>query len=262
MPKRLSSFVPLARPLLWTLVGALTAFVLWWTPVSPLALARGDVLLGQGDPHAAVAHFDRVARLNPIIDLQRAARRRSADIMRTTLRDPLGARLRIRQIAEDADLLAAERAVAWEQLGELLHISFNDAAGAAGAYRMAYDSAPRDERAADRLVASARATESTGELDDAHHAWDRVARKFPDRRADARLSQASLLLGRGRISQALGLFDKALDADPSPTTRAIAERGAQTCKERLGVMETALAELLLPELPPHLEAIRKAQSGK
>jgi tetratricopeptide (TPR) repeat protein len=247
------------RPIAWFAVGVLGAFVLWVSPVSPWAISRGDVLAGEGDLERAITHFERVSRFNPWMDVRSEATTRRASLLRVGRDDPLRARLALRSLAEDASLDIHTRALAWEQLGQVLLDGFDDAEGAAAAFRMAYDTAPKDDRAADRLIAVARARESGRDLDEAHHAWDRVARKFPSRRAVARMNQASLLLGRGRVSQALELYEDAMEADGSAEVLAVAELGAKTCRDRLGRIEAALAERDASDLSDRIEQIRADQ---
>ncbi len=257
--RRWSSYRPLVRPVVYGTLALFAALVAWRSPLSPLALDRGDVLVGEGAGELAVEHYDRVARFSPWPGLRRAARLRAATVLTVELADPGGARLRLHELVEDPMVQDEALADAWERLGDVLGRGLQAHADAAAAYRMAYDAAPKERLASRRLTAAARALTAAGQADKAHQLWERLARKFPAERAYARLNQAAVMLASGRVSQALDLYEDALDAEASEDQLQVASLGAATCRERLGHLEAALAELGGEELPEHLETYRAEQ---
>lgn len=231
---------------------------LWWNPLSPTALERGDTLYGLGHAEAAFTHYQRVAAYNPLPGLRWTALERAATLAAVDLHDPARSRLALQRLIEDPDLVPTARARAWSRLGYLLRDDDPaDPADAASAFRMAYEADPEAGAAGDWLVEVARAHEASGDLGVAFQTWERVARHAPAHRATARLGQAAILLGKGEVSKARDKYADAAEAAATDSLRQVARLGLATCKDRLARMESALASAESDDLTEAERAARQ-----
>lgn len=237
------------RILAWGAVVALAATVIWASPVSPLAVSQADVLYGRGRPYDALMAYDHVGRWNPWSKLRLSADERAATIAAVDLNDPGLSRVYLERILGERAASAQAKANAWERVGHVAWTTENHPEEAAGAFQMAYKLdmlAPQAER---RLIAEARARNDAGTLAPALAAWERVAQKLPDQVGLARVNQASLLLAHGETRDALTTYEQVAATTTDPTLLQVAKMGAATCKERLGDVAAALADLGDADLP-------------
>lgn len=248
------------RLLGWGLVLGLAAFLVGWTPLSPLALSRADVLVAAGRFEEAGQLYEQVGLRNLVAEVRREGWMRATLVWMTDHRDPLRARTCAQQILQDAEATDAQRALAWERLGRLLAGPLARPEEAAGAWRMAYETAPEDPQAGERLVASARVMTEAGHADEAHAVWEKVARRFEQHRAEARLAQADILLAKGRLGQAREAYKGAIEAAQIEADKALASEGREVVEERMERLRTALSALEARDLPPELKArLEKAE---
>lgn len=237
------------RLALWAACLLATVAVLWQSPVSPGAVDHGDVLYGTGQPRQAVAHWNLVGRWHPLRTARVRALQRAATVAAIDLDDRGLARESLRLLLEDEALTGAVKADAWERLGHLEWTSFDDAEAAAAAFDLAWRAAPEDPRAGERLVQAARARTDATPGREALRAWERVATRVPSDKALARLAQGALLLSGGDERAALDAYEEAMALTKDPALQQAARLGAATCKERLGDLEAALADLDAADLP-------------
>lgn len=249
----LSSLLQMARAhprwTAWGLVAVLAAMVAWSSPVSPLALGQADVTYGSGRPFDALQAYDRIGRWNPWASIRLKADERAATIAAVDLDDPSLSRTYLERILAEPTASGAVKANAWERVGHVAWTTENHAEEAAGAFQMSYKldmMAPEAER---RLIAAARARTDAGDIGPALQAWEQVANRIPAQRGLARVNQASLLLAEGEIQDALSAYDQAAAFTDDPTLVQVARMGAATCKERLGQVDAALADLDQADLP-------------
>lgn len=238
--------------MLWSAGFALSLAVAWFSPWSPFALSRADVLLGEGRTSEALTHYDAISRGNPIPWLRHQALRRAAVLWAVDGSSPSEAKARLERLAESGAPLAV-RAQALEDLGRVLMGDLDRPADASDAFLAAYRLDKDDERAGDRLVEAARSRAADGDLDAAHLLWDRVARRFPAHRALARVSQAGILLGKGQVERALRAFQEAVEHSDDDNLQHVARLGAATCMERLGDLDAAIVEIVSSDLPEDVE---------
>lgn len=220
----------------------------WWSPRSPIALERGNVLLGRGLVANAAAHFDAVAHYNPLQSLRYRAALRAAALWSVELNDPVHSKAVLEQLVADEQVPAEVRAKAAADVGYLLLNALDDAPAAAASLKQAYELDPKATDAAARLAAAARAEELAGATDDAHRSWAVVTRHFPERKAEARINQAAILLSKGQLSQALEAYEDAIASARDETELNIARLGAAACRERQQRIEAALAQLEAADL--------------
>ncbi|MCB9664846.1 MAG: tetratricopeptide repeat protein [Alphaproteobacteria bacterium] len=237
------------RVVLWAGCLATVVGVLWRTPISPVAVDRGDVLYGNGHVRDAVVHWNQVGHWHPLRGVRVRALQRAATVAAVDLGDHGLAREALRTLIEDDGVAGVVRADAWERLGHLEWTGFDDGEAAASAFELAWRAAPEDHRAGERLVQAARARTDASPVNEALKAWERVASRVPADRALARLAQGALLLASGDEAAALQAYDDALTSSEDPALQQAARLGAATCKERLGDLEAALADLDAAELP-------------
>jgi tetratricopeptide (TPR) repeat protein len=223
------------------LVGVLG--ICWWSPRSPVALERGDVLVGLDRTADAAAHYDAVAEHNPLQRIRHRAAFRAAALWSIELSEPGRAKARLEALGDDEAMPGPVRARALAEVGELLLTTFDDPASAARAFKLAYDLDPTAGEAADRLGRAARAQEIDGKPEEAHRTWALVSRHFPARKAEARINQAAILLGKGQLSQALEAYEDAIAAATDEEDRQAARIGATACRERQARIEAALAAI-------------------
>lgn len=236
---------------------ALTLPVLWMAPISPLAMERGNVLYGLGHIDDAITHFDRVGRMHPLGSMRVAANERAATVAMVDLVDSIAARAYLTRVIESSASTPETKANAWERLADLAWTSMNDPEEAAAAYQMAYELDMMGPHAARRLMASARARTESGATQRALEAWERVAKRLPKERPHARIAQASLLLSGGDTISALEHYEEALATGSDPTVLQVARLGMATCKERMGQIDEAIADIDAADLPSDVATERQ-----
>ncbi len=234
----------------------------WTAPVSPLALSRADVALGQGYSQLAVDRYDAVARWSWMRSHRRYAQIRSAHLLSNELGDPAGALERLEQVVEDPSLPAVERARVQAKMAEI-HRVLRAPKAAAHAFMQAVascrDLEPSDVdascEAARWKLAAANEFAQAGHQRRALNLLARVVREHPEFRQQANLERAQIQLSAGKIADALTLFE---DVSSGTGERAnVAKLGVATCLERLGNLDEALAEIDAADLP---DAVRESRT--
>lgn len=246
---------PLPRVLGWAAVAGALALAVWSSPVSPAALSWADTSLGAYEPALAASRYDQVASLHPIPWVRQEAQYRSALILGTELRATEDAAERLRAVISAAP--EGHRAAdAWELLGHLLRRNNAADAEAGNAFQLAFNADRSGERAEARLLLAARAFSEAGSPEQATAAWRRVEKAFPQHKARSRIALAQLALASGDAQRALALYEEAIPHANDADVRQVAALGASTCLERLGNLDSALAELDGADLP---DAVRNAR---
>lgn len=246
-----------ARAVAWGLVLLLAAPALWFSPFSPFAMGRADVLYGEGELDAAARAYGAIGRWHPWGPLRVEANLRAATIASVDLQDPQAARTYLHRVIEASAATPPVRASAWERLGHLEWNVFNRPDEAAAAFQMAYELDMIGEPARRRLVLTARARTEAGQTEAALTAWERVARRLPSDRALARVSQGALRLASGDEEGALESYQAAIAATTDPALLQVARLGMATCKERLGLLKAALEDVASADLPADVAAERQ-----
>lgn len=233
-------------------LGALVfAVFLWVSPRSPLALDRADASLAAGDPLESAARYDAVARTSSWPGYRGAALQRGALVRAIELHQPAEARKRL-ELLLDQEPEPVARAVLLERLAGLLEVERQPLqAGRRYAESAELDPTPS------RWSASARAYGTAGAFEQAAVSWLRLAEAYPERRADALLGRAELLLAAGKPTDALDLYQRAEAlSDDDPAAAALARLGRATCLERLGDLDAAIASMDLVDLSDEARARR------
>ena len=224
--------------------GVLGAVLLTWTiphPKAPWALAYADSALGQGRPDRAVQMYRAIADRNPRRDLRRQAQRRAALVYATHLMQPTTARLELQSLLTTTPE-GPERAEILEFIGELL-LHEGKPEGAATRFQAAASADPTSPHAGMRLLRAGRTLAQARRDKHADGLLRKVAREHPALRGHAELARAEVKLRRGQIEQALVRFEAAIAATYDPDVLSVARLGRTTCLERLGDLDSALAEL-------------------
>lgn len=245
------------RPLAWGVVAALAGLVLWFSPVSPLALGRADVWYGRGAWTEALTHYDRIGRYNPIASVRVDADDRAATVAVLDLHDGALARVFLERLIAEPTAAATRKADAWERIGDLAWNTEHQPGDAAAAYQTAWKLDMLGPHAERRLIATARARTEAGDLVPALQAWERVAEHLPHRRGLARLNQASLQLASGEVEDALYGYVEVGTLTDDPVLLQAAKLGEATCRERLGQLDEALESLDAADLPESVGAERQ-----
>jgi len=250
--------IPHRHRRLWAGVAVLLgvgAAVLWASPASPTALSRGDALLGKGDPSAAARVYDAVALHSPWRSARTEALYRGAVVYARDLGDTETARTRLHILVEQGD--SGRAAAAWEEIGHL-RLDEDQPRAAARAFRNAWEVAPDDSRAGQRLALAARARTDAGDLQSADRLWVEVGGVDVSLRGQALLSRAEIHLADGDAEAALGLYEEATRTLHDWDQLTVARLGMVTCLERLGDLEGALATIDGVDLPPDVIEARRA----
>lgn len=229
----------------------------WWAPVSPVAMARADVMYGNGNLLGAEGAYAQIGQWHPLAAIRVDANLRAATIATVDLASPQTARTYLERVIATSSAPQAVRAEAWERLGHLEWNTFQRPDEAASAFQMAYELDMIGEHAARRLVLAARARTEAGRHEPALAAWERVARRVPSQRALARVSQASLRLALGDEAGALQAYEAAIASTTDPALLQVARLGMATCKERMGMVQAALADVSSADLPADVAAERE-----
>ena len=229
--------------IVWPALGLVGLWLFLVTPLSPLALSRGDVALGQGDAGKAVRIYDRVADWCVLASTRQRALERSAAVYASELNDPEQARRRWSALLVHTDD-AAERARVHHRIAEQW-MATRHPEQAARSWEAAYQD---DPEYAEYLALSGRALVLAGRPRRALATWSRVVREHPEWRGEANLARAQVHLSRGSVDEALPLFEDAA-AHGDPEVAAVARLGSATCLERMGSLDEALAALDLAGLP-------------
>jgi tetratricopeptide (TPR) repeat protein len=226
---------------------------LWVSPASPLALSRGDVALGQGQPADAVALYDAAAEWTPFPSMRRTALDRAATVLEAELHDPSGARQRLNELLQD-ELGPEIRASLGARVAATYQLEGKHARAAAE-WRDALEIAPEAVDAALWRARSAGALADAGRPRRALAQWVLLVQEHPAWRAQANLNRAQLLLAGGDVSEALPLFEDVVRVGDAAEVAA-GRLGASVCLERLGNLDEALARLDLADLPDDVHRTR------
>lgn len=255
-PEGLLGVVGHLAPLFTTRVKLITGLALalsaliWGSPLSPLGLWHGDMLVASGRPEAAVAAYDAVATINPLLSLRVDALERSANTLAMDLGDVRGARARLERLLSVTKGRPAQAALL-DRIGTLLEAEGAEAE-AVVRLRESHDLFPQAPEAADRLARAASIASRIGDLEQADRLWKRLGKKHPERAALAELGRGDAALRQGRIQEALGAYVRASNHTFDPDLAAAAKFGSSICLERLGDLEEALADLDEAELPSNV----------
>jgi TolA-binding protein len=228
--------------------------VLWFSPVSPVAIGRADALLGQGDALAAAQAYDRVAKQNPWRRLRQEALYKGALVYALELRDSEGSRDRLMRLVRQGDTRRA--AEAWQAIGHL-RLDEGDIRAAAQAFENAWAVDPAAPVAADRLELCARSRAEGGQTMAADRIWQRVEQEYPERSATALLARGEMRLAEGDVEGALDLYQRAEKAAADGDVAVVARLGAATCLERMGDLDQALVAIDSLDLPDELLEARR-----
>jgi len=227
-------------------------------PLAPWAMFWGDAALGSGSTVEALAHYEVACERNPLAGVRRAAHRRAALIHSTQFNDPTSARRHLEAVlASTGD--AARRAALLENIGELL-LQEGLAEGAAARFEAAADAATDPVIAGRQRLRAARVLVDDDRYKAAEALFRRVSRDVPALTGEAELGRAELRLREGKVEQALGLFERAAQHTFDPDLASVARLGRTVCLERLGDLESALAELEQDDMLP--EEIAEERAGQ
>jgi tetratricopeptide (TPR) repeat protein len=227
-------------------VGAMlgVAALLTWGvphPAAPWALQYADAALGNGRPDRAVRLYEAMAVRHPEAEMRRAAYRRAALVYATQLMRPDLARRQLEGLLATTGEPEA-RAQLLESIGELL-LEEGQPEGASSRFQSAATTAPESRRAGRRLLLAAHTLADADREKQADALFRRIVRDHPDLKGEAELARANLKLRRGHIEQALARFEAAIGSTYDPNVLDVARLGRTTCLERLGDLDSALAEL-------------------
>jgi len=237
----------LRRRAAWLLAGWVALALVGISPVSPVAMDRADAALARGRPDLAAARYDTVSRHALSEQIRHEALRRSAVVWSGELARPAQARVRVERLVSEVDE-PAQRAglLAWS--AELL-VAERHPSEAAARYVAAADALPGTRAAGERLMRAALAYHEAGRSQAAAALWRRVVSEHPAQRAPALVGLAGQALRAGMATEALGLYERAARTTHDPHLAAAARLGAATCLERLGDLDSAIAELDQIDLP-------------
>jgi tetratricopeptide (TPR) repeat protein len=154
---------------------------------------------------------------------------------------------------------AARRAALLENIGELL-LQEGLAEGAAARFEAAADAATDPVIAGRQRLRAARVLVDDDRYKAAEALFRRVSRDVPALTGEAELGRAELRLREGKVEQALGLFERAAQHTFDPDLASVARLGRTVCLERLGDLESALAELEQDDMLP--EEIAEERAGQ
>jgi tetratricopeptide (TPR) repeat protein len=241
----------------WGSVAIGVAIFLWTSPVSPVALWRADVLLGQGRAHDATALYDAIAATNPIPGVRARALDRSALTWSVELGQPTEARVRLEELLYHR-MSRAEQAEVLDRVGQLLLLE-GQPLDAAVRLREAHDIAKELPTAPARLARAARAASLGNDLELSARMWRRMGQDHPSELARAELGLANVALTRGDVEEALASYQAAAAHAVDAEIASAARLGAATCLERLGDLDQALAALDSADLPPAVFESRAAR---
>lgn len=210
-------------------------------PAAPWAAYRADVALGSGHPGLAAQRYEAILRVRSDPAVQRRVRQRLAHVYATQLDRPIEARRHLDALLALPGLDGAERSELLARVGELLLVEGHPEGAATRIEAAAHAHegplrAPYLLRAADILAGS-------GRMAAAETLYRRVARDHAAWQGHATLGMAQLALRKGQPGRALGRFESALAHTYDPDVAEVARLGRTICLERLGDLDSALAEL-------------------
>jgi len=257
----LRRFVGLGGPSLAGLAVAAGVTAAAWGlphPAAPWALTLADHNLGAGRPGAAVAAYEAVAAHNPSVEVRNEAHRRAALVYGSQLDRPAAARRHLQAVLAATGAPAA-RAELLEQLGELL-LDEGQPVGAAARFEMAAEALPHHPRSGQLLLRAAQVLADHRRDRQAVLLYRRVQRDHPAFGGASMVGRAQVRLRKGQIERALTLFEQAVDHTYDPDLVEVARLGRTVCLERLGDLDSALAQLEEVDLLP--DDIRAERVGK
>ena len=220
------------------------------SPVSPWALHRADARMATGGVIEAVSAYEQVARRSMWPGHRREATWRAASLANDGQVDPQEARRLYRTFLkswpDDPRISQARVALArieWQD--------FRQPDRAARQYTWAVLASPAAPEASDWLQRAGDAWLAAGRTDQARSAWRRVIADYPTGVLGARLAMARLALFEGDPDRAFEHFQEVAVAQARGTEATLARLGMSLCREQLGDLDAALAELdvVADELP-------------
>jgi len=218
-------------------------------PMAPWALTVADQALGAGRPGRAVAAYEAITVHHPSIAVRNEAHRRAALVYSSQLGRPTEARRHLEEVLATTGAPVA-RVALLEQLGELL-LDEGQSVGAAARFEAAAKALPGHPLAGQRLLRAAQVLADHRRDRQAVALYRRVERDYPVFGGASLVGRAQLRLRRGQVERALTLFERTIDRTYDPDLLEVAKLGRTVCLERLGDLDSALAELegvdLLPE---------------
>jgi tetratricopeptide (TPR) repeat protein len=210
-------------------------------PAAPWALQYADAALGAGRPDQAVQMYDGIAQAHPDPTVRTEARHRAALVYATQLMRPDEARRQLEALLAVTGA-PGPRGDLLESIGELL-LEEGQPEGAAARFQGAATANPAGPQAGERLLRAGRTLAASRRDKQAEAVLRRVVRDHPQLKGHAELARANLKLRRGKIEQALTRFEAAIGSTYDPDVLSVARLGRTTCLERLGDLDSALAEL-------------------
>ncbi len=224
-------------------VAAFAGGLIWGVPhpAAPWALQYADAALGSGRPDQAVRMYEQVARRHPNATARTQAHHRAALVYATQMMRPDQARHQLEALLATTGVPAA-RGDLLESIGELL-LEEGKPEGAATRFQGAAKTDPDSPRAGERLLRAGRTLASSRRDKQAEAVLRRVVRDHPELKGHAELARGNLKLRRGKVEQALARFEAAIGSTYDPDVLSVARLGRTTCLERLGDLDSALAEL-------------------
>lgn len=229
-------------------------------PWSPLALGWADALASRGADEYAAAAYRSVAHMGITEEIRERAAYRVAMATAVEQNDPQEA---IRALTAYARQYSQGegRGQALARLADLYMIHLQAPERAAKAWRAAVESTPDSSEAPDWLMRAALALEGEGKYRQASELRDQVARRYPERAAEAWLASARLLLERGKVDSAFEFYKQVAESTHAKELRDIGRLGMAICLENDGDLGGAVAQLeeASDSVPEKVWATRRAR---
>jgi len=223
-------------------------------PGAPWALTVADHALGAGHPVQAIGAYEAIARTHTSLEVRNDAHRRAALIYSSQLGRPTEARRHLEAVLAVTGAPEA-RVPLLEQLGEVL-LDEGQPAGAAARFESAARTMPHHPLAGQRLLRAAAVLADNRRDRQAVRLYREVEREHPAFAGASYVGRAQLRLRKGQVERALTLFETSLDLTYDPSLVEVAKLGRTVCLERLGDLDSALAELEDVDLPDPIRAER------
>jgi tetratricopeptide (TPR) repeat protein len=233
------------------LVCAIAGLTAWGVPhpAAPWALQWADAYVGSGRPDKAVAAYVRIADVHLSMEVRRTARLRASLVYATQLGRPDQARVQLEELVAVTGA-PDSRAELLQSIGELL-LEEDQAPGAAARFEAAAKASPNHALAGRRMLCAGNVLVAARRDRQADALLRQVGSEYPALKGEADLGRAQLKLRKGNIEQALNLFEGALTHTYDADVASVARLGRTICLERLGDLDSALAELEDVDLLSH-----------
>lgn len=138
---------------------------------------------------------------------------------------------------------AEARASGWAGRARLHAIEGQRLDAASRAYLAAVEEAPEDARVPRWLERAATLAAEADRPEQATLAWRQLAAQRPEERARAELALGWLWLAEDQPTRALVHFGRAEQEADRPELAEVARQGASVCIDRLGSLDSAVADL-------------------